>query len=146
MSIVPERRVSAYLVSRPNPDLCDSCVIAHTKLPSEAVAEQVTLLARTPMYLRDVWECTDCGQHGPVTRALANRASNLQEVSLDALGDTGRAHRLWFNACHAARCTALNRRRLGQSGGQAPVVRVAERCRPAVIRCSTPNSRVALPE
>ena len=74
MSIAPERRVSEYLISRPNADLCDVCIVGHTGLPFQAVVDQITVLARTPMYLRDVWRCADCGQHGPVTRALSDRA------------------------------------------------------------------------
>jgi hypothetical protein len=74
MSIGPERRVSEYLISRQNADLCDACIGEHTDLSFDNVIDQVTLLAHTPVYLRDTWKCADCGAHGIVTRALPNRA------------------------------------------------------------------------
>lgn len=74
MSLAPERRVSAYLVSRPNADLCDVCIAERTDLPLSAVMDQVRHLANTPVYLRDVWKCADCGEQANVTRAIENRA------------------------------------------------------------------------
>jgi hypothetical protein len=74
MAIDPARFISEYLISRTSDDLCDACLTKHTGLAHSVVLEQVTMLARTPLYLRDVWECTDCGNRCAVTRALANRA------------------------------------------------------------------------
>jgi hypothetical protein len=74
MPTAPERLVSEYLISRPDTDLCDRCLAKHTGLPLSAVVDQVTHLGRTGIYLRNVWVCVDCDVHGPVTRALANRA------------------------------------------------------------------------
>jgi hypothetical protein len=68
------RLVSESLVARAGVDRCDACLAMDTRLAVAEVTEQATHLARTPLYLRDEWQCADCGAHGIVTRALEHRA------------------------------------------------------------------------
>ena len=70
MMIPPERRVSEYLASRPDADVCDSCLMERTALAPAVIANQATILASTTLYRREKGTCIECGTGAVVTRAI----------------------------------------------------------------------------
>jgi hypothetical protein len=82
-----EGRVAGFLVFHENRDFCDACLAAKVGATAEDVKTAIDALRRrSPVVLRDRWNCQLCGKKAEVTRALAGNTvatkSNLRRRAL----------------------------------------------------------------